>query len=502
MASLVKTIGQIILPKGKPKTGGVAFAPTYNPFFDRKALPQYRDHQNDLFVDRQTLDAKTLLGGRIGAAGLVTTDPDISAAIHAYLTIGSSAKFKVSAYDQNGLVDPQGIQLANQLLTAITTATDYTIGYNNRPGMYELLNDLRYAALLRGQIAAELIYNKQLQPNELRTIDSGQLLWFEDVNGRYTPQQKPASSAVYIDLDIPTFFVANFHQNPMSPFGYSPFISSINTIAARTEVINELYRIMRVVGFPRMDIKVLETVLLQNSPPAYRSDPVKARAFVESEINKIRALYGQGMDSDQPLIHSDSIEAKIINDKNPGAGMQIQQIIDVLDAQNQAALKVMPAVIGKGTNVNTASTEARLFAMSADALNLTVADLMSQVLSLAVRLSGYQGRVEFQFDPVEMRPDLELEPQRIMRATRLKNDLSLGIISDLEYCMEVYGRPPNPDQPPLSGTGFMESSTAMQGTEVDVSKVSPNSDPLGRALTSDKGKGAKAARGDAIQKGQ
>ena len=496
---ILQTLSQIILPKGKPKTGGTGWTPSFNPFFDRKALPQYREHQADLYSDRQQYDANTLLGGRLGTAGLVVTDPDISAAIHAYLTIAASANVRIVAYDVNGVIDPQGIQLANQLIQAMTMPMDYTIGYNNRPSQMQLLDDLRFSCLLRGQIAAELVYNKQLQPNEIRLVDPAQLLWFEDVVGRYTPQQKPATSATYIDLDIPTFFVVNFHQNPMTPFAYSPFVSAINTIAARTEVINELYRIMQVVGFPRMDITVMEQVLLQNAPPNLRSDPVAARQFVEGEISKIKAIYGQGLHSDQPLIHSDSVQTKIINEKNPGAGLQIQQVIDVLDAQNQAALKVMPAVIGKSNNLTTASVEARLFAMSADALNRTVADALSQMLTFASRMAGYPGRVEFGFDKVEMRPELELEPQKIMRATRLKEDLSLGIISDEEYTMAVYGRTPNDGAPELSGTGFMQNGAASTGTEVDVANVSPNSDPLGRAMVPD---GAKSAKSNAVTKSQ
>jgi hypothetical protein len=39
--------------------------------------------------------------------------------------------------------------------------------------------------------------------------------------------------------------------------------------------------------------------------------------------------------SDQALVHSSAVKAKIINDKNPGAGMQIQGVIDVLDARTR-----------------------------------------------------------------------------------------------------------------------------------------------------------------------
>src|SRR5690606_5530691 len=129
-------------------------------------------------------------------------------------------------------------------------------------------------------------------------------------------------------------------------------------------------------------------------------------------------------------VHSDAVKAEIINDKNPSAGLQIEKVIEILDNQNQAALKVMPAVVGKSSSGMVASTEARLFALSADALNRVVASLLSKALTLAVRLAGSESRVAATYRSVELRPVLELEPQFTMRASRLRNELSLGTITD------------------------------------------------------------------------
>jgi hypothetical protein len=110
----------------------------------------------------------------------------------------------------------------------------------------------------------------------------------------------------------------------------------------------------------------------------------------------------------------------MVNDSRPSTSLPIAGVIDVLDAMNLAALKTMPAVIGKSNNGQVASTEARLFALNCDALNRVVADVWSQILTLAARLAGFQGRVEFEFDPVELRPVLELEPQKTMKQSRLR----------------------------------------------------------------------------------
>lgn len=405
----------------------------------------------------------------------------------------------IYAYDPQGQLDPEGVKLGRQILEQITTVSDYSVGFSNKPLLASILSDCRYFHLLRGMNAAELVFDKQMLPSELRLVDPKTLVWNEKQPGIYSPVQKPAGANVEIDLNIPSFFTTRFHQNPTDIYTFSPFVASINTIAARQEVINELYRIMRVVGYPRLDVTVLEEVLTNNAPTVIRNNPEKLREHVQTEIGKISQAI-QAIRSDQALVHSSAVEAKVINDKNPGAGMQIEQVIEVLDAQNRAALKVMPAVVGKADGGQVAGTEARLFALGADSLNRAVAELFTKALTLAARMAGYQGTVVAKFNPVELRPELELEPQKVMKSARLKQDLSAGLITDDEYHMEMYGRPAPDGAPELSGTNFLAQQAG--AANVDVSSISPNQDAHGRSLApeggaSAKSKGASAGNGGA-----
>lgn len=473
---------KLILPKGKAK-GGKSFTPTFNPRQALLTVPTYRDHLTDLYNSRQITDSRDLLNDA------VRHDPDVSAAVHAYLTIAGSADLVIYAYDANDQLDPEGIKLGRQLLNQLTTVSDYSVGFSNKPLLSAINVDLRYFMLLRGATSAELVFDKTMIPSELRLVDPASIQFNEKQPGVYSPVQKPKGANTTIDLNIPSFFISRFHQNPTDIYSFGPFVSAINTIAARQEVINELYRIMKVVGYPRLDVKVLEEVLVQSAPITIRNDPTKLRKHVEDEIAKIRTTIQQ-IRSDQALVHSSSVEAKVINEKNPGAGMQISQVIDVLDAQNQAALKVMPAVIGKADGGQVAGTEARLFALGADSLNRSIAETWTKALTLAARMAGYQGRIEARFNPVELRPVLELEPQKVMKSARLKQDLSAGLITDLEYHMEMYGRPPPDGTPELSGTNFLAPQTG--AANVDVSSISPNQDTHGRSLAPEGGKSAKS----------
>ena len=84
----------------------------------------------------------------------------------------------------------------------------------------------------------------------------------------------------------------------------------------------------------------------------------------------------------------------------------------------------------------------------------------------------------------------ELEAMRALKQARLKSDLSLGIITDEEYHIQMYGRIPLGAYEKLSGTNF-------DTKEIDTSDVSSNDDPLGRALTPENNK---SAQGNAIKK--
>jgi hypothetical protein len=226
-----------------------------------------------------------------------------------------------------------------------------------------------------------------------------------------------------------------------------------------------------------MDIEVVEEVIRKNAPANIRNEGAAMREYVRQQITDLTAQISS-LRADQAFVHTDTVKAQMLNDAKPAAAMNIDSVMGALNAQNQAALRTMATIIGRGTSgVNTASVEARVFAMNADGLNEPIADLLSNALTMAVRVNGYQGYVECRFEPVEMRPYLELEAQRTMRQARLLDALSHGVITDDEFHMEMYGRIRPDAAPELAGTGFMNGPTAGRASE-----VTPNSDPLGRSL--------------------
>lgn len=460
-----------------------SITPTHNPQQKDQILtvPAYREHLQALRDNRLSQNTQELL------KQMFKQDPDVSAAVGSFLTLADTPLTMV-VRDAEGNIDPSATQQLPKLVRAITAATDYTQGFTFKPNLAMLCQEMRYMLMLRGVIGNELVFDKKLVPTRLQHVDMATIEWFEKEAGVYKPRQKQPGKNEGVMLDIPSFFVSFHRRDPTTIYATSDFVSVINTAAARTQVINDLYRIMQITGFPRIDIKVLEETLIENAPESVKSDPNELRNWAAARLDDVAQTFAT-LRADQSFVHMDSIEAKVLNEKNPAAALEISDVVEVLNSQNQAALKTMATVIGRGQGAaGVASVEARIAAMNADQLNVPIKQQLDQALTFLLNVFGIMGFVDCSFAAAEMRPSMELEAQRSLKAARLRNDLSDGLITDEEYHLQVYGRLPPPGLAPLSGTGFLQPAPT---GSVDANDVTPNDDPLGRSQT---GEGAPQAR--------
>lgn len=482
--AVLKKILTIILPKKKANEKGASATATYSPSGSGVlSAPAYLDHMTDIFTSRSTYDSRSLM------KEMFKHDPDVSATVSAYLTIAATEPIML-VYDAEGNLSKDGVKLLEQLLVALTTRVDYSLGFQLKPTLRALCEEFRYMTLLRGAIGAELVLNKMYLPTEVRLIDPSSVKWTEKAPGQYKPSQEVQGQNAPTNLDLPTVFWSFFRRDPTEIYTYSTFVAAINTIAARQQVINDLYRIMNITGFPRMELEVMEDVLVKNAPANVRDNAASLRTWMEERLKEIGQAFSS-IRADQAYVHTDAVQPKIMNSEKPGATLDISKVIETLNAQNQAALKTVSTVIGRGeSGVNTASVEARVFSLNADALNDPIEEILSGILTLAIRLNGFDGRVEVSFRPAELRPETELEPQLSLRQTRLLTDLSLGLITDEYYHLKMYGRLPPDGTVALSGTGFQHQNTG-------ASQISPNSDPMGKSLSPD---GSKAAQSNGNKK--
>lgn len=469
------------------KAAAVSTTPTYRPGSANSVLnlPTYREYLQDIYERRtQSADARALLELMFKA------DPDTTAAVNAYLTVANTEPMFM-VRDVDGAFSRDAYRTLNQIFLLLGYQADLTKGWQNKKSLARLCEEMRYMILLRGGVATELVFDKTMAPSELRLIDPATVRFYEREPGVYEPVQKVSGQTQDTDLNIPTFFWTTYRSSPLSIYPDPPFVAAINTIAARQQIINDLYRIMQATGFPRIDVTVMEEVLMKALPAALKGKPAETRQWVNSRIAEIQNNFAN-IRPDQSLVHTDSVEVSMLNEKMPGVGINIDSVIKVLNAQNQAGLKSVSTILGRGeSGVNTASVESRVFALNADALNAPVAEILGRALTVALQMAGHPVFVEVKFRPSELRPATELEPQLVMRQGRLLDALSLGLITDEEFHVQMYGRLPPEGAPLLSGTNFRTASATP-----DTSGVSPNADPMGRSLSPE---GSQNARSNQTQ---
>lgn len=481
--AILKTVFDFILPKKKQKAGGSSYTDTFKPSSDEYlSLPEYKEHLDDIQSTRLSDDSQALL------KTLFRTDPDTSAAVNAYLSL-SDTEPTILVYDMNGLLSREGIKLCRWTLYSLFSIYDYTLGYQRKLSLREFKEQMGYMLLLRGSMGAELVFDKAMRPSSVRIVDMQTIKYKETASGEFKPYQKTNNTEDDIDLDIPTFFTSTFRQDPTTPYSYSFFTSAINTVAARANVINDLYRIMNYCGYPRIHVKVFEEVLKKNAPLAIRDNVPSLNDWVKREIDLISSKMTT-LRPNSPIVHTDSMETSMLNEKNPGASLQVSEIINTLNSQNQAGLKVVATVLGRGqAGVNTASTETIVFSKHADSFNRPFEDLLSRMLTLAIRMQGFDGFVVVKYKDVELRPKTELENQMTMKQVRYQEMLSYGEITDDEYDLEILGRLRDEGLPALSGTRFLEGTGT---SDVDTYDPKANDSPLNRELSDENDTAAKS----------
>ena len=188
MATNFASVLKVLLPK-RSNPAGNSFTNTFNPTSSENtlSLPAYKDHLTDIFTSRTADDSRALM------KSLFIHDPDVSAAVNAFLTVANTDPVFI-ARDVNGLIDREAQKTLNSLLMALTTRFDYSKGFDWRPSIRQICENMRYMVLLRGAIGEELVLDKTLIPTEIRHIDMATVEWFEKTAGKFTPRQKPGGT--------------------------------------------------------------------------------------------------------------------------------------------------------------------------------------------------------------------------------------------------------------------------------------------------------------------
>jgi hypothetical protein len=270
----------------------------------------------------------------------------------------------------------------------------------------KVVNQLALSVVTRGAGAVELVLTPGyddvafIAPVDPMTVE------FKFEQDRFVPYQDEGK----LSLDTPTFLYEGLDEKIDNPYGRSPLLGALNMIMFQLQLLNDLKAVVHNQGYPRLDIKIIEEVLLKRMPIAIRNNEKAKSQWLNDKLQEIIQMYNN-LEPDDTFVHFDSLEINTVGGgKGGGAMIDPEKLFGVIDNLIMAGLKTVSTILGRRTTGNTesfAKLEIKLYMKGVEAIQEVVERLMSRALTLALNIQGKQGLVEFKFKPVEIRTELE-----------------------------------------------------------------------------------------------
>lgn len=393
----------------------------------------------------------------------VRANPELSAAVTAYVRVGITSGYTAIAKNLDGTVNPDATSVLAQLLARLDVLNDYTIGFDDSLSLRSLSEVWARELMYYGAMAGELVLDQARIPSKIQPVNVAQIRLFPSKDAkRMVPQQYIAGQQIW--LDYPTFFMVSLDQDTTDPYAISPIEPAIQGVLFSAEFMNDLRRVVKRAIHPRVTVTINEEKFKDNIPLEIKNDSEKTLEFMKKVINDV-ADQVNGLAPEDALVVFDSLTFKVADHGNTNLSNEYDQLQAIADAKIAAGAKTLPTVLGKsdGTS-NVASTEALMFMKYVEgAVWSKLNEMISKMLTLGVRLMGQDVYVEFRYNPINLRPEVELESFRAMEQSRVLEQLSLGLITDEEASIKLTGHLPPAGYVNKSGTLFKVATAQPAG---------------------------------------
>ena len=410
---------------------------------------------------------------------LARSEGPFSTAVHNLLEIAYSG-YKIFAYENDShQFSSQGTNLALSIMASMDTPVEY-LGTTKKRSIDATVKTLLRETLLTGGLSAELVLNKQRLPDRVQIVGIETLVWMDDGEGGVYPAQEIAGEDDPIELDIPTFFFDLMSPDPDTINPRSMMEACLKVLVYFEEFMEDVRRSVRISGHNRTTVTLNWEKLAGTAPMEIKNDPVKLRDYMISLRDGVQRTL-ETIEPDQALVLFDGVQADVLQSGH-GVKIDYTPLLNVVVGQYATSMKTPPSVLGlrlEGGSAQMGSVESLIFLKTAKALHMTVETIMSRILTLACRLYGADVYVWFRMNPIDLRPENELEAFKSMRQSRLERYLSMGLISDDEFAVELDCFPRPAGAPDLSGTLFAAGKndiTAPAGSDAARRDLQPDKD--------------------------
>lgn len=402
----------------------------------------------DILTYRTETDSRKMI------AKLARANPDLSGAVSAYLRVGLTQEYKCWAINMpDGSFNRDATLLAHQLLRRFDLVPNYVEdGFSQSASIRSSTETAALEILFNGAACSELVLDKARLPTKIVGVPVVNIKFYQDDKG-LRPVQTVGGQE--IDLDYPTIVYTGLDQTLTSAYASSPLEASIQPVLADTDYMNDLRRVLKRAVQPRLQAIINMEVAQKLAPPEAQNDPTALQAF----LNRLRAQVENtlnGLNPEDALVAFDMLEFSYVSGGTGDVPDVITTIQQLLNAKMSTGAKTLPSVLGHGSgSQNIASSETLLFMKAADGVvRSKLNEHISKLLTIAVRLFGEDVAVNFRYNPIDLRPENELEAFHTMRQARVLELLSWGFYEDDRASIELTGQVTPAGFAKLSGTRF------------------------------------------------
>lgn len=396
---------------------------------------------------------------------LIREEGLFSSAANSMTAISTGTNWRLAGYDSTGTMSSEVMGVAYTIMDRFSTLHDYSKGYNDKPSINTLLATLQMDVVTTGGCGAELVLDKTFGPERLVPIGYSTIEWYADGNGGRYPTQEGGD----IDLNIPTAFIGEHNRNPDEAYSVSLLRPGLSHTINFNNFLEDMHRALNRTGHSRLIATIVAEKIKSAATDEEKANPAKMGALYSRVLTEVQEALA-GLEPEDAIVTYDSVEYAV--EDTGGNKADYSSMLTTLGNLLGASLKTPASVSGLRASggQGLSNAETLIYLQVVQGTRPPVEEVMSRAITLAVRLLGLDGYVAFEFNPINLRPEAELEAYYATRQKRVLELLSWGVINEAHAAWEL-GLRPQGITALLAGTQFYVKN-ASDATEADRSTSS------------------------------
>lgn len=366
-------------------------------------------------------------------------NPDAALAVWNVLRLANPGHELRVYYDRPG---PEGQPVEDVEGKALLEALCDEVGSEYGGGVDTLIDVMNLTLMTQGAIAAEV----ELSQNLREVVDYCPVdpRWIDFATDEETGKMVPVIAAYGAVQRINTnqFRYIPLDPDVDDPHGRSPMWTTLEIIFFQQEVLRDLKAVMHNQGYPRIDVQVLEEIVVQNTPEHLKAPgrEDEFRSWVDGFLSDLQTTYNS-LNPDDTFIHWDWVKLGYVGATNGTGSVDVARVIQVIDTQMVSALKQLPVLLGRneGSTTTHATVQWQIYVAGIEALQRRTKRMVEWLHNTALQVYGRQSYARVEFNEIRKSDrKAEAEAERIETETAVMQ-VQAGWIDNDEAAMGMVG---------------------------------------------------------------